>query len=93
LLDRAAFLDRIPVEAVASVAGHWDRVWREAIPGCDPSRAAGLLDPVAAARQAVIYRRFLDAIEPSEYPYHRSDPAFWLRRTARLVKGSGQPSA
>jgi len=93
LLDRAAFLDRIPAEAVASATGHWDRAWREAIPGCDPSRAAGLLDPVAAARQAVIYRRFLDAIEPSEYPYHRSDPALWLRRAARLVQGSGQPSA
>ena len=44
-----------------------------------------LLAPVAALRQAVIYRGFLDHIEPSEHPYHRRDPARWLRRAARLA--------
>jgi hypothetical protein len=53
----------------------------------DPGRARQVLASVSAARQAAIYRRFLDRIEPSEHPYHREDPATWLRRTACLVRG------
>jgi hypothetical protein len=49
-------------------------------------RAAALLALIAAARQAVIYRRFLDNIEPSEHPYHKADPAMWLKRTAALAQ-------
>ena len=52
----------------------------------DPARASILLAPLAAARQAVIYRKFLDNIEPSEQIYHRADPAKWLSRTAALVR-------
>jgi aminoglycoside phosphotransferase (APT) family kinase protein len=85
LLDQSAFLDRIPAEHVGMVSAHWIAAWRTAMPGSDPARAAALLGPVAAARQAVIYRRFLDNIEPSEQVYHRHDPADWLRRTAALV--------
>lgn len=87
LLDQAAYLDRIRAEEVPGVVDVWRRAWRRAIPGSDPSRAAALLAPVAAARQAVIYRRFLDGIEPSEHPYHRADPADWLRRTAAILRG------
>ena len=61
-------------------------VWRRAIRESDPARAAQLLAPVAAARQAVIYRMFLDNIEPSEHVYHAGDPATWLRRTAELAR-------
>jgi hypothetical protein len=86
LLDEAAFLDRIPAEAIEPVRLRWHDAWRAAVPNADPSRASGLLAPVAAARQAVIYRRFLDAIEPSERPYHRADPAAWLHRTAELAR-------
>jgi hypothetical protein len=82
LLDQPAFLGRI--SSVDIVKEHWLRLWREAVPGSDPARAAVLLGPVAAARQAVIYRRFVDAIEPAEHPYHRADPAAWLQRTATL---------
>ena len=67
---------------VPAVQRHWAQAWREAVPGSDPQRAADLLAPVAAARQAVIYRAFLDRIEPSEHPYHRDDPARWLARAA-----------
>jgi hypothetical protein len=88
LLDEPAFLDRIPDEAVASVREHWHACWRAAMPGSDPARASLLLAPVAAARQAVIYRAFLDGIEPSEQPYHRADPADWLRRTAALLRSA-----
>src|ERR1700742_1750899 len=86
LLDQPAFLDAIPHDAVGAARAHWSQQWRDAVPGSDPARASVLLAPVAAARQAVIYRRFLDNIEPSEQPYHRADPARWLHRTAALVR-------
>jgi hypothetical protein len=60
--------------------------WKKAVPGSDPARAAVLLAPIAAARQAVIYRMFLDNIEPSEHVYHATDPLLWLTRTAELVR-------
>lgn len=85
LLDQPAFLDRTPAADTAGIREHWDATWRAANPGADPTRAAGLLAPVAAARQAVIYRRFLDRIEPAEWPYHQGDPADWLRRTIALL--------
>ncbi len=56
--------------------------------GCSRLRAGTcrrLLGPVAAARQAAIYQHFLDRIEPSEHPYHQSDPLEWLRRTVVLL--------
>jgi aminoglycoside phosphotransferase (APT) family kinase protein len=86
LLDQPAFLDRIPPAAVDPIRSAWNAAWRAAIPGSDPARAAMLLAPVAAARQAVIYRTFLDRIEPAEHPYHAADPADWLRRTADLLR-------
>jgi Phosphotransferase enzyme family len=86
LLDQPAFLDAIPDDAIGAVQAHWLQQWREAVPGSDTVRASALLAPIAAARRAVIYRRFLDSIEPSEQPYHRADPAMWLNRTAALVR-------
>jgi hypothetical protein len=85
LLDQPAFLVAIAERHREAVEKHWLRRWREAVPGCDPDRAASLLAPVAAARQAVIYAKFLDNIEPSEHPYHRADPARWLHRAALLA--------
>jgi len=88
LLDQPAFLDGVPSGAVDAVRAHWLQQWSEAVPGSDPARASVLLAPVAAARRAVVYRTFLDNIEPSEQPYHRADPAHWLIRTAALVRES-----
>jgi Phosphotransferase enzyme family len=88
LLDQAAFLDRVAVGALETIREHWSRLWRAAVPRSDPQRAAVLLQPVAAARQALIYRGFLDRIEPSEHHYHRLDPADWLHRTAELVRSA-----
>lgn len=85
LLDQAAFLDRVPEAVRETVRSHWLGLWREAVPGSDPARVAALLAPIAAARQAVIYRGFLDRIEPSEHSYHRHDPAEWLRRVVVLA--------
>jgi len=91
LLDLPAFLEPIPRNAIGAVRAYWLQQWSEAVPGSDPARASVLLAPVAAARQAVIYRSFLDNIEPSEHPYHRADPAKWLNRTAALVReGDGR---
>jgi hypothetical protein len=86
LLDQPAFLESVSSDAVADVREHWLRQWRGAIPGCNPARAALLLAPIAAARRAAIYRGFLDRIEPAEHPYHRHDPAEWLRRTAATIR-------
>jgi hypothetical protein len=88
LLDEPAFLNRVPAAAVDAVRRHWHATWTDAIPGSDPDRASQLLRPVAAARQAVIYQKFLDGIEPSERPYHASDPAEWLKRTSELIRGA-----
>jgi Ser/Thr protein kinase RdoA (MazF antagonist) len=85
LLDQAAFLDRVPVDLREAISAQWAELWRRAAPGSDPARAAALLAPLAAARQAVVYRRFLDNIEPAEQAYHRSDPAVWLQRTVELL--------
>ncbi|MEO8230611.1 MAG: aminoglycoside phosphotransferase family protein, partial [Chloroflexota bacterium] len=84
LLDQAAYFERMPNESLEAVRDHWRQKWLAAVPGSDPARAGELIAPVAAARQAVIYWRFLDGIEPSEWPYHRADPAIWLRQTAEL---------
>jgi aminoglycoside phosphotransferase (APT) family kinase protein len=85
LLDQAAFLDRVPGSEQSIVRDEWSRLWREAVPGSEPGRAALLLKPVAALRQALIYRSFLDAIEPDERIYHAADPAIWLVRAAESM--------
>ena len=90
MLDQSAFLDRVAIEHVEKIKEHWARTWLACLPGCEPARAAGLLAPIAAARQAVIYQRFLDNIEPSEQVYHRDDPAEWLRRTAALLRAGNE---
>ena len=51
-----------------------------------PRRAAALIAPVGALRLAVIYRHFLDHIEPDERIYHETDDLLWLRRTAALLR-------
>lgn len=88
LLDESAFLDGVSPDNAAAIREHWHAQWQAAVPGSDPNRASGLLAPIAAARQAMIYRGFFDSIEPSERPYHRADPADWLRRTAVLLRSA-----
>ncbi|GAA1948245.1 phosphotransferase [Agromyces allii] len=87
LLDAAAFTDRVDAEHAELARRHWTEAWEAAVPGSDPGRAAMLLAPVAALRQAVIYQGFLDRIEPDERVYHRDDPEVWLGRAARLFDG------
>jgi phosphotransferase family enzyme len=81
LLDRSAFLPRIAdPQSRAAAESAWLHAWRERIPGSDPVRAAEIIAPIAALRQAVIYQRFLDGIEPDEHRYHVEDVPRWLRR-------------
>jgi hypothetical protein len=91
MLDQAAFLDRLPDDDRAAVRAEWSRRWRAAVPGCDPDGAAALLAPVAALRQALIYRVFLDGIEPTERIYHAHDPVIWLNRAAALAAAAAMP--
>jgi Phosphotransferase enzyme family len=89
LLDGAGFLGRISADEVPAVRAHWHALWRAAVPGSAPERAATLLQPVSVARGAVVYQGFLDAIEPSEHPYHQGDPLRCLRDAAQsLAAGS-----
>lgn len=82
MLDQAAFLQGRSGADRDAGAAHWAGRWRAAVPGCAPERAALLLGPVAALRQAVVYRMFLDHIEPAERAYHAHDPSAWLERAA-----------
>jgi Ser/Thr protein kinase RdoA (MazF antagonist) len=85
LLDETAFCQRLSGADRAMAQAAFDDAWRSAAPGCEPRRALELLGPVAALRAAVVYQRFLDAIEESERVYHRTDPGHWLRRAAELA--------
>ncbi len=85
LLDMTAFLQRVPPDRLEPVRATWIAAWKEAYPPADVSRAADLIRPIAALRQALVYRRFLDGIEGSEQVYHREDPANWLRRAIALA--------
>lgn len=89
LLDQAAFLAAAPEEQRPLLREHWQRVWQSALPQSDPAQAARWVEPLAAARQAVIYQQFLDHIEPSEAPYHEHDPTEWLQRAAAVLRLSG----
>jgi hypothetical protein len=89
LLDLAAFLGRILAEDVEPARRRWADQLRRRAPGSDPERAARLITPIAAARQAVIYQGFLDGIEPSEHPYHAADPARCLAEAAELFRREG----
>ncbi len=68
------------------------RCWREAVPGCDPARAAALAGPVAALAAALAWQGFLDRIEPDERAYHEGDPAVGLARAAHVAAQSGGTS-
>jgi len=66
LLDLACRWDKSAV-----VWRHWLARWEERAPGS--AEAWEALGPVAELRQALVYQRFLDGIEPSERVYHRDD--------------------
>lgn len=86
LLDLAAFTQWMPSAQRSVVEAHCIARWKHDVPGSDPARAAALIAPVGALRLPVVYRHFLDHIEPDERIYHEMDDLVWLRRTAALLR-------
>jgi Ser/Thr protein kinase RdoA (MazF antagonist) len=86
LLDTTAFMEPLARESHSALLAHWDSLWRDRRPGCDPERARRLLAPVTAALKAMIYLGFLERIEPAEHPYHRADPAIWRDRALAALR-------
>ena len=87
MLDQLAFARFLPDADRPAVDAEWSRLWRTAVPQSEPERAAELLRPVTALREAAVYQRFLDHIEPDEHRYHDGDPVDQLRRAAALAAG------
>jgi Ser/Thr protein kinase RdoA (MazF antagonist) len=71
----------------ARLCAHWLGAWQDAIPGAEPGRAWRLLQPVAVARAAVVFQRFLENIEPSERVYHHLDIDPHLAAADKLLLG------
>lgn len=84
LLDLAV----VPDDGAATVA-HGLAAWASAVPGSEPEAAWALLQPLAIARGAVVFQRFLDGIEPSEHPYHERGVEPFLDRAEALVAAGG----
>lgn len=83
LFDLPALCHRLPDAQHAAVAERVVAAWQSALPASNPARAARLIGPLTALRQALVYRNFLDHIEPSEHHYHDSDVPYWLTEALR----------
>jgi hypothetical protein len=83
-LDQPALIDR-GGDHVSKLLAHWASCWQEKLPDADVTLASDLVAPIAAARMAVLFQRFLDNIEPSERIYHDTDPILLLRKTADIL--------
>jgi hypothetical protein len=84
LLDEAALLERLDERTTAQVRAAWVEAWAQQRPDADAAGAMALVRPIAALRQALIYRVFLDGIEPAERLYHADNVPLWLRRALAL---------
>ncbi|MFD6608745.1 phosphotransferase family protein [Micromonospora chalcea] len=82
--DILRLTEDVDADAAARLVDAWGRRWRTDAPGSDPRRAVDLLRPVAPLRLAAVYAMFLDAIEPSEHPYHVHDVPAALARAAAM---------
>ncbi len=80
LLDMPAFLGRMPAESASTLRAQWFSLLTGS-----PARASELIAPIAALRQALIFRAFLDEIEPAERRYHEADVPMWLREAITSV--------
>ena len=70
--------------AFGAVNAPWEAAWKRHRPRADVERATQVIAPVAALRQARIYRTFIENIEPSEHCYHLHDTAEWITRAVAL---------
>jgi hypothetical protein len=87
LLDAHDFISRAGTAHHDELWKVWIDEWRKVVPKSDPLRAAELLAPLAALRNAAVFRHFCDNIEPSERPYHVNDIARALRAAASTAWG------
>jgi hypothetical protein len=78
--DILRLTEDLPPTGAEVLLDAWARRWQAAVPGSDPRRAVELMRPVTALIYAAVYAGFLDAIEPSEHPYHRDDVPAYLRQ-------------
>lgn len=88
LLDAHDFISRAGSAHHDELWKVWIDEWRKVVPKSDPLRAAELLAPVAALRNAAVFRHFCDNIEPSEHTYHVNDVAKALRAAANSAWGT-----
>ena len=84
LLDFPALIDRAGEHAEELVL-HWQRAWQKRLPEADVASAIELVMPIAHARMAVVFQRFLDNIEPSEQIFHDTDPVIALEKTGKVL--------
>ena len=89
LFDLAgSFLGHVPEISRDRVRVACLEAWQAEYPGADSTRAAELIEPIAALRAALVYQGFLDGIEPSERPYHAADVPECLRRAVHTAQVS-----
>jgi Ser/Thr protein kinase RdoA (MazF antagonist) len=88
LLDQSAMLTPQSSANEARLRAHWAACWRRWHPRADIELATRLAEPLAALRRAIVYQRFVDAIEPAERAYHRDDVADFLRLAAYLIRSA-----
>lgn len=88
LLDQSAMLTPQSSANERRLRTHWAAAWRRCHPGADIEAATRLVEPLAALRRAVIYQRFVDAIEPAERPYHQDDVPDFLRLAALQMRSA-----
>ncbi|AVH60497.1 aminoglycoside phosphotransferase family protein [Streptomyces dengpaensis] len=86
VLDGLRVQDFLPESHRARAARAWIDAWQARLPAADPARALAIAEPLAHLTYAVRYQEFLDGIEPSEWPYHRGDPADEIRAAVRCAE-------
>lgn len=85
MTDELAFFRPLGADNRDLVRTAWASAWRRAVPGCDPDRAATLLQPLMPMLAAVMYADFCANIEPDELVYHARDVPSALRDAAQLA--------
>lgn len=71
--DALALVAQLDERDQERVLERWAGLWRDTVPGSEPSRALALLRPVAALRSAAVYAEFLARIEPTQRRFHDAD--------------------